>query len=171
MSTDRPQQMPKPQVLANFRPEKPADPRRAAFERSKAKKAKRDGNSAAHLALVRDLSCCVCPVNVGVEAHHLKTGPARLERGMGRRAADSRVVPLCSAHHAALESIGSRREPEWFVDFGFAWLEADVINEEHSQIWDLAEALYRVTGSLEAMKLVLEAHKMMARKAMAAAGV
>lgn len=170
MTREPPQQMPKPQVLANFRPEKPADPRRAAFERSKAKKAKREGNSARHLALVRDLTCCVCPVNVGVEAHHLKTGPARLERGMGRRASDQRAVPLCAAHHATLEAMGSRRETEWFADFGYAWLEADVINEEHSQIWDLAEALYRVSGNLDAMKLVLQAHKMMARKAIATAG-
>jgi hypothetical protein len=53
-----------------------------------------------------------------VDPHHLKSGPAKAERGMGMKATDRWLAPLCRICHSAVERIGSRREFEWFAANG-----------------------------------------------------
>lgn len=110
---DWPQQIAQPRVFGNFR----QDPR--FRERPLSYQKRRDGNDPKHLALIRNLSCLICEVRDGVDPHHLKTGPARIERAFGRRATDQWTLPLCRAHHNCLESEPSSAEPEWFDSYGF----------------------------------------------------
>lgn len=61
---------------------------------------------AAYLRWVRDLPCVLCGRPAG-EAHHLLRG---VNRGMGRKADDSEVLPLCDVHHRALHADGNETE-------------------------------------------------------------
>lgn len=80
---------------------------------------KREGNSAKHCALIRKLPCLVTGYAPAGTIHHLKSGPARLERGIGMKATDRWGVPLCfQAHILGVETVGSKRELEWFQDRG-----------------------------------------------------
>lgn len=56
-----------------------------------------------HVEFVRSLGCCVTSLacNGPVEAHHLLK-PWIGGRGMGMKADDRNVVPLCRYHHASL---------------------------------------------------------------------
>lgn len=73
----------------------------------------RPGMSGSHLAMVRNLPCCVCgrggpgvwvvPV---IEAHHLlRTG----EHGIGRRSSDRWAIPLCPYCHSNLHANGDEQ--------------------------------------------------------------
>lgn len=139
-------------VLGNFRPD------RFAKNAGPAPWAKRreilEGNSNAHLALIRMLPCSVCEVAKGVHAHHLRSLQAAKERGVGRKASDRWAVSLCRAHHEDIHRYGSRREPEWFMD-GFE------INP-HA----LANALWNNTGDISRLSRVLLAHKLEASRAL-----
>lgn len=106
---------------------------------------KRDGNSKKHLALVRQLSCCVTGKRP-VDPHHLKEGLAH-ERGIGRKATDRWTVPLCREKHEEVERIGSRNEWAWFKRHGI------------DDPLELAAALWRNTGDLDRMMRVIEAHR------------
>jgi len=60
----------------------------------------------AHLDFVRQLPCCVCfedRSDVHRAAHHLMRG---VLRGVGRKAPDSAVIPLCSSCHSNLHENG-----------------------------------------------------------------
>lgn len=48
-----------------------------------------------YLEFIRKQQCCVCPVSVGVHAHHTESG------GMGMKSSDYCCVPLCADHHTA----------------------------------------------------------------------
>lgn len=107
----------------------------------------REGMSDKHLALIRQLPCTCCPSTRQIEAHHLKSLAAGKERGTGLKATDRWAVPLCKwQHHADIERLGSRREVEWFAQFGI---------DPHA----LATALWNATGNLDKMRKVLAAHK------------
>ena len=70
----------------------------------------------AHLAWVHDLGCClrnaeiadaIRPICNGViQAHHLLK-PWNGFRGIGMKASDKNVIPLCFAHHQALHNRGN----------------------------------------------------------------
>jgi hypothetical protein len=113
--SDRPQEVRKPLVLANFRPLfKTERPRREPW------RLRREGMSEMHLARIRQLRCTIpgC-MRTDIEAHHLKAGPARRERGLYLKATDRWAVPLCGfLHHNELEGLGSRAEPAYFDDVG-----------------------------------------------------
>jgi hypothetical protein len=82
-----------------------------------------------------------------VDPHHLKSGPAKAERGIGMKATDRFLVPLCRICHSAVERVGSRREFEWFA--------ANSIDEPYQ----MAYALWNCTPKTpEAMLPVLAAH-------------
>lgn len=106
---------------------------------------RREGNSKRHLALIRQLSCCVTGRRGPCDPHHLKEGLAH-ERGIGRKATDRWAVPLCRDKHDEVERIGSRNEWAWFRKHGI------------EDPLELAAALWRNTGDLERMRRVLEAH-------------
>lgn len=106
---------------------------------------KRDGNSKAHLALIRQLPCCITGKRAPSDPHHLREGLAH-ERGIGRKATDRWTVPVCRSIHEDLHKVGSRQEWEWFRKRGI------------EDPLELAAALYRNTGDLERMQRVLEAH-------------
>lgn len=105
---------------------------------------KREGNCKKHLALVRQLPCCVTGKRP-VDCHHLKEGLAH-ERGIGRKATDRWAVPLVRFKHEELERLASTQEWAWFRKHGI------------EDPLELAAALWRNTGDLERMERVLRAH-------------
>ena len=137
-------------------PKKPMVPREALTAPRDWRKA-RTGMSDAHLALIRKLPCSVCHIGPGVHIihpHHLKSGPARKERGVGMKATDKWAVPLCGfVHHREIERLGSRKEYEWFQDRGL-------------DPYELAKALWLATGDIGRMVQVLVAHKQGAHRSL-----
>jgi len=109
--SDWPQEIAKPRVLANFK-NRGARERHSNSERYK----DRAGMSDAHLALVRQLPCCVCSRDAPSDPHHLKSGTG--ERGAGLRSTDKWAVPLCRNDHDEVERIGTKNERQWFLDRG-----------------------------------------------------
>lgn len=109
-------ELPRKHLLNNQR--KPLPSR---SERARTKRARRAGNDAEHLDQIRQLSCLIpaCGANVGIDPHHLKSGPAARERSVGRRSSDKFCVPLCRYHHDLVEREGSRGEAGFFDAYGF----------------------------------------------------
>ena len=71
-----------------------------------------------HLKEVSEMPCCVNDFSCGgeVQAHHLLK-PWRGERGMGMKASDDNVIPLCQYHHSVLhDRVGN--EFKFFVKYG-----------------------------------------------------
>ena len=141
----------RPRVLANFRPsikDRAQRKRLAPGDRRN----RRDGNDDGHLSLIRRMPCIACAcerphkITSPCDPHHLKSGPAQAERGMGRRSSDRWAVPLCRAHHDEVERLASSREIEWFAGLGI------------DEPWELAAALWRVTNDRDAMIRVLMTH-------------
>lgn len=129
-----------PHMLGNFKDKK------AKLRRNQPpRRAERPGMSDAHLSLIRQLPCTRCGSSSLSDPHHLKSLLSQ-ERGMGLKATDRWTVPLCRAHHDELERLGSRREIGWFSSFGV---------DPH----DLAMCLWNVSGDLDRMRKVLQAHR------------
>jgi len=73
----------------------------------------------AHLGWVHDLGCCLRHANVAdalrpscvgeIQAHHLLK-PWEGFRGMGMKASDKNIIPLCFAHHQALHNRGNESD-------------------------------------------------------------
>lgn len=119
-------------------------------------RSKRPGMSALHLVNVRSLACSVCPVRERIEAHHLKSGPAARERGLGLKATDRWAVPLCWAHHLELERVtGSKGERAWFARWGI-------------DCHELAQGLWNARGDQARMDFVLRAHQQQAIRVLSA---
>lgn len=135
----RPKEIRKEPVLANFRIRKGKQPK------TPSSREEREGNSAPHLSLIRQMPCAVClrsrPLVI-VDPHHLRSGEALAERGVGMRASDRWAVPLCRDDHDALHRLSSRREKQFFYDGGI-------------DPFDLAVALWVSTGDLERMCNIL----------------
>lgn len=109
---------------------------------------KRAGNSTAHRRFVAQLPCCITGKREAVHAHHLKSGPASEERGVGMKATDKWLVPLhWEKHLLGVELRGSRREIEWFHEQGIA--------DPHKLAAELAE----VSGDFEAAERIIFAHR------------
>jgi hypothetical protein len=72
---------------------------------------------------------------------------ARNERGMGMRATDRNLVPLCRKHHDDLESYGSTREMEWFL--------AQQVEDPEG----LAENLYNAPLDVRIRTAIVAAHR------------
>lgn len=139
-----------PHVYGNFRNQSRYFPSKAA--KARAKRATREGNSDAHLNLIRMLPCTVCERRHGIHAHHLQSGLAAKERGVGMKASDRWAVSLCGEHHADLHRYGSRREVGWFAEFGFI--------SPHA----LADAYWHSTGDFNRLNRILLAHKLAASR-------
>lgn len=132
-------------VYANFRPSL-SDREKAKRTRMSAQE-RREGNSEAHLALLRLLPCCVTGNTPCGSAHHLKSGPAARERGVNMRATDKWGLPLAyEAHILGVEKVATRYEHAWFREHGI------------DDPYELAAALWQATGDLERMRRVLQAH-------------
>jgi hypothetical protein len=139
--TDRPQEIRPPKVYGNFRP--------SIKDRAKkhvSAQERREGNSKDHLELIRRLPSCVSGIAGPCDPHHLKSGPAKAERGVQQKATDRWTVPLKRHEHDELERIASRYEELWFKERGVD----DVV--------ELANALWVNTGDLERMLRVMQAH-------------
>lgn len=143
-------------MLANFRPlfktERPQ--RQRARDR-------REGMSERHLVRIRALQCCVIGCQqADIEAHHLKSGPARLERGIGLKASDRFAVPLCGfLHHNEIEHLGSRREEQWFRDVG--------INNPYllaKALWDRSQLIKDDERAVNEMLMIVHRHKIEAAR-------
>lgn len=141
----------KPQVLANFKT--PRVMRPSAAIRARAKRAQREGNDEAHLAMLRQLWCAL-GVERPVDVHHLQGGPARKERGLGMRSPDRWAVPLAHWRHMELHNLGSRNEYAYFMENGGL------------DPYALAVALWASRGNLVAMSRILVAHQLQGSKAL-----
>lgn len=132
-------------MAGNFKPKK-ADKIKAKMTPADKRK-ELPGNSEKHLAAIRTLPCVIpgCQV-VGCDPHHLKSGPASAERGMGKKATDRWTVSLCRRHHDEVERLSSRSELKWFEKYGIETLE-------------LAAALWMVSPDKGAMFRIVIAHK------------
>lgn len=128
-------------VIGNFR-----KPRALQEKRKSTLRQSRPGMSEEHLALIRQLPCCICGRQPAGTVHHLKQVPGR-ERGMTLRSTDRWGVPMCMTDHEAVERIGSKKEEKWFFDNG------------GFNAAELALALWAATGDLGRMLKVLLAHK------------
>jgi len=132
-------------MYGNFKPKR--------AERIKAKKSPADkrkklpGNSEQHLQAIRTLPCVIpgCMI-CDCDPHHLKSGPASSERGMGQKATDRWTVSLCRRHHDEVERLSSRAELAWFEKHGVEPLE-------------LAAALWMVSPDRASMCRIILAHK------------
>lgn len=72
-----------------------------------------------HLRLVSNLPCCCCGIkNDTIVPHHLLRG---VTRGMGMKAGDNLVIPLCHKHHEALHRNGN--ETVFLAGYGVNGLE------------------------------------------------
>ena len=134
-------QVPREHVLNNQRP--------SLSERYKKREpagSRRPGMSEDHLALIRQLPSCVSGRVGPCDPHHIRSGPAAAERGVGQKATDRWTVPLLRFEHDELHRLSSRLEMAWFRERGIA----DVV--------ELANALWLNTGDLERMLKVLQAH-------------
>jgi hypothetical protein len=130
----------------------------ARFDRAKppSRASQRPGMSPLHLENIRGLPCSVCEERRGIEAHHLKSGPAASERGVSLKATDRWAVPLCGmAHHPEIERIGSKQERDWFLSRGI---------DPHA----LAQALWDARRDPVRMDFVLRAHKQSAQRQLSA---
>ncbi len=143
--SDWPQTLNKP-MLANFK-----DKDRFVPHAGRQKwQATRSGMSPAHLALLRQLPCTVCHERAH-HAHHLRSGVAAKERGVGIKATDRWAVGLCFHHHDDVHRVGSRQECHWFSQWAI---------DPHL----LANALWAGTGDLGRMGRILLAHKLAASR-------
>lgn len=132
----------KEKVFGNFRERFP-EKHKSTF------RDERPGMSEKHLSLVRQMPCCVClevRPKVTIDPHHLKSGPAKDERGIGLRATDKWALPVCRLHHEMVERLSSRSETQFFFDAGV---------DPH----DLAKSLWDASGDLERMVKILIAHR------------
>jgi len=130
----------KQNVESFFKEKKPKKKAKSAAER-------REGNSAAYLAKIRQLPCCVCRKPGPSEAHHLRCAGGR---GTSMKAEDKTALPLCTEHHtmggpACVHYVGSRLEHHWFVQHGIDCLA-------------LSSALWANKESFERMQKVLAKH-------------
>jgi len=106
---------------------------------------RREGDSSRHLALIRRLPCCITGRPGPNDPHHIKSGPARKERGGAMRSTDRWAVPLCRSAHDAVESVGSDNEEQWFRARGI-------------EVVTLAEELWAASPDFEAMEDVVLRH-------------
>lgn len=130
------------QVEPNFKPSR-AEIQKRQRARKRAKQKQRPGNSAEHLAFIRQLPCIDTGSRYMVEPHHLKCLGGR---GGAMRAPDRYAVPLCHRSHIyGVETVGSKNELAWFQQRG--------INPRK-----LADDLWAATGDLRLMRAVFERH-------------
>ena len=119
------------------------DPKAKLRKREKPALKQRPGMSEDHLSQIRQLPCARCGSFPPSDPHHLKS---LVERGMAMRSSDRWTVPLCRGCHDDVERVGTKREISWFGDFGV---------DPH----DLAAGLWNVSGDLDRMQRVLQAHR------------
>ncbi len=146
MRKDWPGQVPRDQVLANFKPE--------------------HWKSSSYRELVRAIGRCAVPRCTCdqryLQAHHLCFGKAMGKggRSFGRKANDAWIVPLCNTHHTELtryiQSKSGVAEPQWWATHA---MDAEA----------LAKRLKAQAPDTEAMKRVLAAFHTQAVEVMRAA--
>lgn len=142
MKRDWPQQIDKGPVVSNFKTPKAERKKHVSAQR------RREGNDDAYLALIRQLPCCVpgCQAFAPSDPHHLKGGPAKQERALGRKSTDKWAVPMCRRHHDSLP-VNAKDEPAAFEEFGL------------TTIYELADALYHAPREVGIMTRIVKAHK------------
>ena len=103
--------------------------------------AKRPGDSAQHLRLVRGLPCCVTGCRSRAEPHHLlRIGG--LPKGTGRKNEDRWVVPVCRKHHDAAHAAGN--DEAWFAGQGVQARDLAIALWACRLKDDFEEAMFRV---------------------------
>jgi hypothetical protein len=112
----------------------------------------REGMSADHLAMVRQLECINCPrgFSAPVQAHHLLRTGDHTQRGTGRKPADKFAIPLCLRCHNAVHAHGN--DEVYLAGLGIDGRA-------------LASSLWAKRGDLEAMERIVFNFKQRARTA------
>ena len=82
-----------------------------------------------HLAWVRQHPCLMCPASPS-DAHHLMK-PWSGYRGMGMKAGDENVIPLCHAHHMQLHDFQGSE----FKFFGMVFGDEDFGQTTARSLW------------------------------------
>ena len=128
-------------VIGNFKA-----PKKAAHVSAQKR---REGNDAKHLALLRQLPCCIpgCRSRPPNDPHHLRSGPAHAERAFGRKSTDRRAVPACRQHHEGAHSVPPSKEINHFKELG--------IDDIHA----LADALFKGPRTVEGLTRIVMAHR------------
>lgn len=144
-----PQELPKKpmQQLTSF-----YDRHQSKAAKAASKRASREGNSLAHLTMVRQLWCSLGHRDdrrEALHAHHLQSGPCRNLRGLGMRSPDFWTVPLVWWRHEELHALGSRHEHEYFADHSHGRLDP----------YALAIALKSISPDLQLAARILDAHQ------------
>lgn len=109
-------------------------PARIKRDAPRPKREPRPGDSRAHLAWLKTLSCVICGIRAD-DPHHLLGNLDGLPKGMGRKNEDRWAVPVCRRHHDAAHAAGD--DEAWFTGQG---IDARA----------LAAGLWRVTGDGDA---------------------
>lgn len=111
---------------------------------------KREGNSEAHLALIRCLPCLSCGASrpwFTVDPNHLmRVGPG--ERGMNLKTRDRWTVPACRQCHNLVTDVGN--DDEWYAARGI---------DSRS----VARELWKHSGDFQAMRRTIERARQQAR--------
>lgn len=129
----------------NFRPT--LAERETARRNRKSAQQRRPGNDDKHLAAIRKTICCGCGRAGPNDPHHLKSGAARSERSVGRRATDRWAVPLCRTCHDQAEKAGGRGEVSLFRAWGIA------------DVQELASALWQAPNDDAIMSNIVRTHR------------
>lgn len=86
-----------------------------------------------HMSLVAGLGCVIC--HAPAEIHHMKTNPITGRHlGMGQRASNFHVIPLCPRHHR------QGRMGEAYHSGPRAW---EVIHGTEIELWAKVQELLR----------------------------
>lgn len=107
---DRAYEIETPHVLANFRPS-PAE----RFQARKGVSVPPGWRMPRYVAIINQVSCCTCPENRAMHAHHIRFGEAGRMAGLGRQPPDWFVVPLCWHCHDSLHHHPDGEESWWWV--------------------------------------------------------
>lgn len=100
----------------------------------------REGMSEAHRKMVKTLPCLACGKWGPSDPHHLQRGIPVGERGVGRKASDQYLIPLCRSCHDAAEAGGD--DEAWLVARGYDGR-------------DVAKSLWTERGDPEAMLRII----------------
>ena len=106
------EKLPPGHVVTNFKDPKP--------KKHVSAQKRREGNSEAHLSIIRQLPCCICGAQPPNDPHHLKLGEAGEQRAFGRKATDKYTIPLCRTHHDLVEEAGTKGEEQLMRDWGLS---------------------------------------------------
>lgn len=92
--------------------------------------------SEVYLKDVRRMPCCLCGLDPGGEAHHVRR---RGHGAAGRKPGDLWTVPLCRHCHQRVHDQGAENVREWLLEAAHAALVAIVVEFDEEGLIDLMD--------------------------------